>query len=594
MTSTNETFPVDAYDSHVAEILTRHGEIESTRPATVPQMLARNAALMPNKVAVLFEGRSWTYAELNGLANRYARWAMAKGYRKGDTLALFMENRPEFYAATYGLGRAGIAIAMINSALTGHGFAHCLAVAEAKGVIVDAALAGLFQDARPHLPVDMPAWATGGAVVGASDLDSELEACSPAYIPVAELPVCTALDTFVHIYTSGTTGLPKAVPQTHARVFGGAVMWAAMGQATHEDRMYLVMPLYHGAAFNCASGSMFIVGGSIALRRKFSARAFWADCVETRSTMFEYIGELCRYLVNTPEDPMEKRHSIRCCIGNGLRADVWPAFKARFRIPRVVEFYGATEGNVFLWNFDGTEGAIGRLRPHYKAMSNARVVRFDIEREEPIRNAAGRCIEVETGEVGEAIGAISDANRFDGYTSAEATRKKILRDVFTPGDAWYRTGDLMRLDAEGYVYFVDRIGDTFRWKGENVATGEVAEVMTAVPGVKEANVYGVAVPGADGRCGMACLTADETLDLAALFAHLTEELPAYARPLFLRLRSEQELTGTFKHRKVNLVTDGFDPSKVKDPLYFAHPEKGCYVKLDEALFRDIVAGRHKL
>ncbi|RIK90028.1 MAG: hypothetical protein DCC71_25725 [Proteobacteria bacterium] len=295
-------------------------------------------------------------------------------------------------------------------------------------------------------------------------------------------------------------------------------------------------------------------GAALVLRRRFSASQFWHDCRLHGVTIFQYIGELCRYLLAQPEQDDDRRHAVRCAVGNGLRPDIWERFQRRFGIARIVEFYGATEGNVALVNFDGKVGAVGRLPGWLKSRMPTRLVRFDVESESHVRGPDGFCVECAPGEVGEAIGRIPDdpkspIGRFEGYTGAAETEKKILRDVFEQGDAWFRTGDLLRQDADGDLYFVDRIGDTFRWKGENVATTEVAECLAVFPGVAEANVYGVEVPGCEGRAGMAAIVADDALDLDALYAHLQDQLPRYAQPLFLRRVPAIEVTGTFKHRK---------------------------------------------
>jgi fatty-acyl-CoA synthase len=352
---------------------------------------------------------------------------------------------------------------------------------------------------------------------------------------------------------------------------GGA---AAAQRLTPDDRVYIALPLYHSAGGAMAAGAALLSGGSMALARKFSASRFWSDCVRYEATAFQYIGELCRYLLSSPPHPDERRHRIRVCIGNGLRPEVWEPFQSRFGIPRVIEFYGATEGNVALMNFDGKVGAVGRLPGFVRRLAGIQLVRYDVARDTHVRGPDGFCVPCGPGEVGEAIGRISERLRFEGYTSAEATEKKVLRDVFAKGDAYFRTGDLLRVDADDYAYFVDRIGDTFRWKGENVATSEVAEVVTVCPGVREVNVYGVSIPGHDGRAGMAALVADDGFDAARLAAHVARELPSYARPLFLRIQPELEVTGTFKHRKVELVAEGFDPARVRDPLWFFDAERG--------------------
>ena len=342
-------------------------------------------------------------------------------------------------------------------------------------------------------------------------------------------------------------------------------------------------------------GAALLNGGAVILKRKFSATHFWDDIVTSKATMFVYIGELCRYLVNQPPRMEEKGHKLRLAFGNGLRQEVWERMLSRFNIPNILEFYGATEGNVSMFNFDGKPGAIGRIPSYLRRQFNVKLVQFDVESEMPVRNAHGFCVEARAGEVGEAIGAIgTDArSNFSGYADKQATEKKVLRNVFVQDDAWFRTGDLMRQDSEGYFYFVDRIGDTFRWKGENVSTGEVAAALSAAPGVVEANVYGVAVPGTDGRAGMATLVVNDVFDIAALQTVSESHLPAYARPVFLRLQREIEITGTFKYRKVDLVAEGFDPDRINEPL-FVREAGGTFRPLDADLFRQICDGSLRL
>ncbi|HWX88729.1 MAG TPA: hypothetical protein VNY75_00375, partial [Rhizomicrobium sp.] len=314
------------------------------------------------------------------------------------------------------------------------------------------------------------------------------------------------------------------------------------------------------------------------------------------ATMIEYIGELCRYLLNAPPSPLERGHKIRVITGNGLRPEIWREFQARFAVPRIVEFYGATEGNVSMLNYDGTVGAVGRVPDYLEWLLPSRVVRFDVEKEMPVRGGDGLCIECGPDEVGETLGGISKraGREFEGYTNRADSDKKMLRDVFKKGDLWFRTGDLMRRDGHGYFYFVDRIGDTFRWKGENVSTGEVGEALAAVPGILEANVFGVTVPGVDGRAGMASLVVDGDFGLDDLPARLKARLAPYARPIFLRLAARIDVTGTFKQRKMDLVREGFDPSALADPLYFLDPETGKYERLTPQRYADIVEGRVKL
>jgi len=406
----------------------------------------------------------------------------------------------------------------------------------------------------------------------------------------------TGRDRAFYIYTSGTTGLPKAANFSHMRMLFMMSGFVGALSPRDDDRIYDPLPLYHATGGVCAVGLAFMVGGAVVIRRKFSASDFWNDIRRYDATMFAYIGELCRWLLNASPAPHEQSHHIRAITGNGLRPEIWKTFQERFAIPRIVEFYGATEGNVSMLNYDGTVGAVGRVPDYIEALLPTRVVRFDVEKEMPVRGADGLCIECAADEVGEAVGGISEraGRNFEGYSKGAETEKKILRDVFKKGDAWFRTGDLMRRDAHGYFYFIDRIGDTFRWKGENVATSEVAQALSAIAGIQEVNVYGVAVPGMDGRAGMAALVVDGALDIAGLAKRLEGRLPPYARPVFLRLQPQIDVTGTFKQRKVELVRDGFNPSAIPNPIFWLNPASGQYEMLTPERYTDIVEDRVKI
>jgi fatty-acyl-CoA synthase len=546
--------------------------------------------------AITFEGRTITYGELDAMANRYANWAKGLGITRGQTVALFMPNRLEYLAIWYGLSKVGVATALVNNQLTGPALAHCLNISQALHCIVDSETSPCFEEVKASLDRHVQQWILGPVRDDQRDLVKALKSCSPLR-PDRETSRdgLTAKDTALYIFTSGTTGLPKAAKITHMRAQLYMRGFAGSTGARASDRIYVTLPLYHATGGLCALGAGLLTGGSIVLRKKFSASQFWDDIIAENCTMFVYIGELCRYLANQPESPNERAHKIRMIFGNGLRPDVWDDMLDRFKVGGVLEFYGATEGNVSFFNFDGRRGAIGRLPGYLKKKFNIRIVKFDVETETPVRGPDGCCLEVAPGEVGECIGQIANDARsnFTGYADKAATEKKILHDVFSKGDAWFRTGDLMRMDSDGYIYFVDRIGDTFRWKGENVATSEVAERLAGVPGVLETNVYGVKIGDLDGKAGMASIVVGPEFDIAVLAEHVDRELPAYARPIFVRLQSEIETTGTFKYRKIDLVTEGFDPALVKDPLYFRDPAKG-YVKVTKAVFTKVMAGGYKL
>ncbi|WBU29677.1 long-chain-acyl-CoA synthetase [Rhodopseudomonas palustris] len=559
--------------------------------------VAEWAIRRPNAHALLSERERFSYAELARRIDGYARWALAHGIGKGVTVALLMPNRAEYLAIWLGITKVGGVVALLNTQLTGASLAHCIDVAAPSHIIVAKELSGAYDSSTQHLTTAPRLWLHGDddAEVGLSDA---LAIANDNPLTADERPAVTVDDTALLIYTSGTTGLPKAARVSHRRVMSWAGWFAGLIGATSDDRIYDCLPIYHSVGGVVATGSLLMAGGSVVIAEKFSARRFWDDIVRYDCTLFQYIGELCRYLVQAPSAPNETRHRLRLACGNGLRGDVWEAFQARFAIPRILEFYASTEGNFSLYNVEGEPGAIGRLPSFLAHRFPAALVKFDFETGLPVRDEQGRCIRCARGEAGEAIGRIGEAERgggrFEGYTSDGESERKMLRDVFAPGDAWFRTGDLMLQDAKGFFRFVDRIGDTFRWKGENVAASEVADILAACPGVIDASVYGVSVPNHDGRAGMAALVTEESFDLAALHRHLATRLPAYARPLFLRLRPTLDLTGTFKQAKQTLITEGFDPSVVGDPLYVADITTGGYVALDAPLFSRIARGAFRL
>jgi fatty-acyl-CoA synthase len=554
---------------------------------SIVDIVEAQARKRPGNAAIFHLDRRMNYAELDRRANRYAHWALAAGIGRGDVVALLMENRPDYICAWLGLFKAGAQVALINTNLSGAALAHSISISGAKHAIVGIELAENFTaapfDARPV------AWLEGEG----GNLTAALAAASDTSPGKAARAGITLKERAFFIYTSGTTGLPKAANFSHMRMLFMMSGFVGALRPRENDRIYDPLPLYHSTGGICAVGLAFFSGGALILKRKFSVHEFWGDVHQYGATIFEYIGELCRYLLNAPPSPLEKGHKIRAITGNGLRPEIWRQFQDRFAIPRIVEFYGATEGNVSMLNYDGTVGAVGRVPDYLQWLLPSRVVRFDVEKEMPVRGPDGLCIECEPGEVGETLGGISSraGREFEGYSNRAESDKKMLRDVFKRGDLWFRTGDLMRRDAHGYFYFVDRIGDTFRWKGENVSTGEVGEVLAAVSGVREANVYGVAVPGWDGRAGMAALVADGDFNLDDLSARLKARLAPYARPIFLRLSPRIEVTATFKQRKVDLVRQGFDPSSISDPLYFLDAASGRYEALTSQRYGQILAGQ---
>jgi fatty-acyl-CoA synthase len=554
------------------------------------------AVRTPERAALISETETFDYRTLAGRINRYARWALSAGIKAGDTVCLLMPSRPDYIAAWLGISRVGGVVALINTKLVGLSLSHCINVAEADHVILTAEMADVFATAAPNLSRAPKIWIHGGDNNDAS-IDTALDAMDAGALTPAERRGVTINDRALLIYTSGTTGLPKAASISHRRILNWGGWFAGLTDASPEDRLYDCLPVYHSVGGIVAPCSMLTSGASVVLSDKFSVSQFWHDIVRWDCTLFQYIGELCRYLLKAPASEHESRHRLRLACGNGLRGDVWEAFQARFAIPQILEFYAATEGNFSLYNVEGKPGAIGRIPPLLAHRFPAAIVRVDAELGTPVRDQNGLCIPCARGETGEAIGRIGTAGgggRFEGYTDAAQTEKKILRDVLAKGDAWFRTGDLMMLDEAGYFHFVDRVGDTFRWKGENVATSEVNEAVLDNPGVVDATTYGVEIPGADGRAGMVAIVADNSFELKEFGERLARRLPAYACPVMIRRCASLDTTETFKQKKQELMREGFDPNLVNDPLFFREPASGAYRPVDAASYARILDGSIRL
>jgi fatty-acyl-CoA synthase len=560
---------------------------------TLPVVIDEVAQRFPQLPALIGERHSLTYRELSDCIGRYADWAVRHAATGGAAVCLIMRNCPEFLAIWLGITRVGGVVALINHHLGGSALAHAIELAASTHIIVDPTLVEVVDTVLPQLSATPVVWVCGAGNPIHRCIDCDIE--SDDEIPLPKVPQPRLSDSALYIYTSGTTGMPKAAIVSHFRILQWSQWFAGMMGARRDDRMYNCLPMYHSVGGVVATCAMLVSGGSVVIPERFSASRFWDDVASSGATIFQYIGELCRYLVNNPPHPNERAHQLRLSCGNGLRADVWREFRLRFGIRENLEFYAATEANFSLFNCEDETGAIGRIPPFLSHRFPVALVKFDVAGGEPLRDENGFCSRCAIDEVGEAISRVPDAASragapFEGYTDRDASAKKILRDVFAAGDAWFRSGDLMRRDARGFFYFVDRIGDTFRWKGENVSTTEAAAAIGACPGVAEAVVYGVAVPGADGRAGMAAIVVTDGFDLAVLHRHLEAALPDYARPLFVRVCGAIAATETFKQKKQELMPDGYDPSRVRDPLYFADREAGAYVPLDPMLY-DRIARR---
>jgi fatty-acyl-CoA synthase len=548
----------------------------------------------PDNVAFVFEGNSVSYRQFEERANRVANWAVSQDLKPSDVVALDLENCPDFAAIWFGLSKVGVATALINTNLEGEGLSHCIGIVDAKAVIAGGVQAERVKACLPNLGDKLDLWDIDGE--HGQDLSLALKGQRAIRPDRALRQHLKGKDIALFIYTSGTTGLPKAAKITHVKIRGTARTSKALVRINSADRVYITLPLYHITGGGLGLVGALSVGATIILRRKFSATEFWDDVADNNASLFVYIGELCRYLLSAPDHPKQNAHELRAGFGNGLRGEVWRPFVERFGVPTMRELYGSTEGNVTFLNLDGTIGAIGQMPAWMGSKIGMELVKFDVVEERPIRGEDGFCIRADVDEAGEVLGKITDVGRqsFSGYHDKKATQAKILTDVFEQGDKWFRTGDLVRRDADNYLYFVDRVGDTFRWKGENVATNEVADVMSKYPGVELANVYGVEVPGFEGKAGMAALTVGPDFSMAGFADHLRAGLPAYAVPLFLRIQPEAETTGTFKFRKVELVKQGFDPEHTDDPIWFLEPSRDQFIALDGHVHTRIVKGDYRL
>ena len=534
--------------------------------------LERHAVERPNSLALKFEDRQISWSELNRKANQMAYYFRSRGVTFGDKIALNIENRPELLFATMGCLKIGAVAGMVNTGQTNEALAHSLRLIEPRLIIVGTeCLANMetVADMIDEQYSDKLLYIADGDKATAPSHYQDLMAAMAGQAEDNILPeqALTLGTPIFYIFTSGTTGLPKASITTHMKVFrAGTQFGVNVMSLKPEDTYYCALPLYHSNALTVGFGSCLSSGATLALRRKFSASQFWQDCIKYEATAAIYIGELLRYLLAQPVRESDKAHNVTRVLGNGLRPDIWMEFKNRFGIGRVHEFYGASEGNtgfVNIFNFDKTVG----WSPQYgKAWD---VVQYDVDEDQPVRGDDAFMKRMAVGDTGLLIAQITEQNPFDGYTDAQASEKKILRDVFEKGDAWFNTGDLVVLQKHGHIQFGDRIGDTFRWQGENVATTEVESVIMKWPEIEDAVVYGVTVPGRDGRCGMLYLTQKEEgkLDLNGLAAHMRDKLPSYAVPRFIRIGQKVDVTGTFKFQKTKLKNAAYKIDEVDDPLY---------------------------
>ncbi|RUS86755.1 hypothetical protein EGW08_005478 [Elysia chlorotica] len=591
-------FPWLEYDIQLAKM---GKKIMSLREEALKTFLIdkfeEKVANTPKKAFIIFEDNIFTYEYMDQMACRVANVAKSLGLKRGDCVAMMIENEPSFVWTFLGLQKLGVAVAFINFNLKMQPLVHSVLAAGPKYLIVGSGEQLVHSvlevlDDFGKLPVYIQGHGASPPPRGLNSFDALMNQALPTPIYPSVRDGLTLDDTCCYIYTSGTTGTLKAIDITQYKACSAVCSILPTGFC-ESDTLYTSLPLYHAAGSMIGICGVFGTGATMVLRRKFSARNFIEDCRKYNVTVVQYIGELWRYLLAQPPSPLDSQHKIRAAFGNGLRKDIWLDVVKRFKIPNIVEFFGATEGTTILVNISGRPGAIGRLSPFLNAIDPEpkALVKFDYETAMPLRDKNGHCMKVEVGEPGLFLSTVPQAMMKDGNlkvyrSSDEANEKKLVRNAFAPGDLYFNYGDVFVLDKDYFLYFQDRIGDTFRWKGENVSTTELANVITGLSFVEDANVYGVTMPGSDGRAGMAAITFNAGVtvsekEMKELYEHVVEELPSYAQPLFIRHMSRAILTGTFKQRKVELVKEGYDLNLVKDPLYFLDHKKKTYSPLRE-------------
>ena len=554
----------------------------------------------PNGMALLFEEQKYTYTELNQWANQISHYYLSLGAKKGDVIAVMIENRSELVACIVALAKIGVTAALVNTSQVGKVLAHSINLVNPIAVIVGEECRVAVDEIRNDLSVapERLHWfadqATlidaGKAPKGFQNLAQLIEQF-PKFNPPTTQSV-KGKDGLFYIYTSGTTGLPKAVIFTNSRWTLAYGTYGHILNLTPDDVMYVTLPLYHATGTVVCWCGVIAGAATLAIRRKYSTSSFWKDVQKFDASAIGYVGELCRYLMDAPPSDLEKGHRVTKMIGNGMRPNIWDKFKERFGIEEVLELYASSEGNVGfsnVFNFDNTVG----FSPTPYA-----VIQFDKEKNEPIRNKKGWCIKVKKGEVGLLVGKITRRSPFDGYTDPEKNKSVIIKDMFKHGDAYFNTGDLVRDIGFRHAQFVDRLGDTFRWKGENVSTTEVENMVSEYSKISEAVVYGVEIPNTNGRAGMAAITLHpnavlDEQDCKDMLVEFKKCLPAYAVPLFLRIQQQVETTGTFKYQKNKLKEQAFDPSKTDERLLVLLPGATAYSELTAEIFANIQAYQYR-
>ncbi len=570
------------------------GMISGKRNMSWGLMLEKIAAQYPDRMAIKSLEGVLTYRELNEQANRFAHFLKSKNVGKGDTVTVCIDTRPALLVLYCGCAKIGATCSMININQRGDSLVHSFNLNKGRVIVIGEECHDFFREVESSVD-------TGGSYLGyvKDPLRNKLQEKNDITdlllkMPSGNLPETRELsvkDRLAYVYTSGTTGgLPKAAVIINKRALSAMFWWGRVVTGIRpRHTIYVPLPFFHTNALTVGWPPALYSGAAVAIRRKFSASNFLDDVKKFGATHFVYIGEVCRYLMAQPDVPGQDRTTLKYVYGNGLRPDIWKSFKKRYGLKKIYEFYGAAEGVGVLTNVMNFECSVGMSLTPYA------IVKYDVENDCVFRDEKGMAVRVKKGEPGLCMMEITEKTPFAGYSDRKKTEEKIIRDAFRKGDMWFNSGDMLRNMGYGQAQFVDRLGDTFRWKGENVATMEVEKALDSFPGVKSSAVYGVAMPAGDGKAGMAAVIREEgkDLDLSVLAAHLKSVLPKFAVPLFIRFVNDFEWTPTHKIKKSVLKTDNFDPGRVRGDLYVLLPGAETYAPVTDELYRDIMGGTFK-
>ena len=548
---------------------------------------------------IYFENEKWTYNQTNEAANVLANKLIDDGVKHGDRVVLFMENRPNYIISILALNKIGAIGVLINTSLTGNPLIHCINSSDSKKCIVGAELASSLEEVLDEINVKNKSdiyWVKDGSNYEcpewASDLDKLIDTSKSNNLSITNK--VTAKDTAFYIFTSGTTGVPKAALFPNAKIIAASVNISKGGyRIDSSDCMYNCLPLYHSTGLMLGLCACVQVGAATFIRRKFSASAFWKEAKQFNTTAFVYVGELCRYLSFQEPSEEEVNNPISKMVGNGLRPDLWDCFRNRFNVERIVEIYGASEGNALFMNLLNKDETIG--------MTNAKVgiFKYDVAEDKLVKDKNDKYIEVDDHQPGLLLVEIGPNAIYNGYTDKKASEEKVVKNVLVEGDRWFNTGDLVKTMDVGFslgrehYQFVDRVGDTFRWKSENVSTNEVAEILNSFEHVNMANVYGVKVPKSEGRAGMVAFNCNlDEFNWDDFSSFVIEKLPSYAQPIFVRIIEELETTGTFKLKKNDLREEAYHLDKVNgNQVFIKKPGQNTYVPLDRDYYEVIESGQ---